>query len=129
MTDVRIWISRLLDVVFRRRRDDRLDEEIESHLRLLETELVAKGATPEEARVAARREFGRVDLIKNEYRDQRGVPASDAISQDARFAVRLLWRDPSFTLAGSGRPRPRHRREQHAFHDRQRPRHSRTAYP
>ena len=44
MTQVRIWISRLLDVVFRRRRDDRLDEEIESHLHLLETELVARGA-------------------------------------------------------------------------------------
>ncbi len=99
MTDVRIWISRLLDAVFRRRRDDRLDEEIESHLRLLEAELVAKGATPEEAGLAARRAFGRVESIKNEYRDQRGVPALDAIRQDARFAVRLLWRDPSFTLA------------------------------
>ena len=96
---VRIWVSRLLDVIFRRRRDDRLDEEIASHLHLLEAELVARGASLQEARLAARRAFGRVDSIKDEYRDHRGFPGADALAQDARFAVRLLRRDPSFTLA------------------------------
>ena len=42
MTRLRVWISRTLDVVLRRRRDDRLAEEIQAHLDLLAAEHVAR---------------------------------------------------------------------------------------
>ena len=99
MTALRVWISRVLDLVLRRRRDDRLSEEIASHLDLLESEYMARGLSHEDGRRAARRAFGGVEPIKEAYRDQRGVPIADSLFQDLRFAIRLLWRDPSFTVS------------------------------
>ncbi len=53
-----------LDLVLRRRRDDRLDEEVEAHLDLLADEHIARGMSPADARLAARKSFGGVDQIK-----------------------------------------------------------------
>jgi putative ABC transport system permease protein len=98
MTALRVWISRVLDLLLRRRRDDRLAEEIANHLDLLEAEHVDRGLSPEDARLAARRAFGGVDQLKEAYRAQRGLPRIDTLAQDVRFAVRLLRRDPAFTV-------------------------------
>ena len=51
---------------------------------------------------AARRAFGGGEQIKEEYRDQRGLPHLETLMQDVRFAVRLLWRDPAFAAAAIG---------------------------
>jgi putative ABC transport system permease protein len=99
MTRLRVWMSRTLDVVLRRRRDDRLSEEIDTHLDLLAAEHVARGMSPSEARLAARRAFGGVEPMKEAYRDQRGMPGLDSLVQDIRFAARLLWRDPGFAAS------------------------------
>jgi putative ABC transport system permease protein len=96
MTALRVLLLRLLDVVLARRRDARLKEEIESHLGLLTDEYEARGLTPAAARAAARRAFGGIDQIKADYRDQRGLPLFDALTQDLRFAVRILGRDRGF---------------------------------
>ena len=95
---MRTWLSRLLDVVLRRRRDDRLSEEVQSHLDLLVDEHVARGLSLEEARLAARRSFGGVDQVKQRYRDQRGVPGLETLLQDGRFAIRVLTRDRGFAI-------------------------------
>jgi predicted permease len=96
MTRLRVWFSRTLDVVLRRRRDARLSEEIDTHLDLLAAEHIARGMSPDDARHAARRAFGGVEPMKEAYRDQRGMPGVDSLVQDVRFAARLLWRDPGF---------------------------------
>jgi putative ABC transport system permease protein len=95
---VRSLISRLLDIVLRRRREDRLSEEIQAHLDLMADDYVAQGMSPADARLAARREFGGVDQTKMRYRDQRGLPLIDALTQDVRFALRVLARDRGFAL-------------------------------
>ena len=95
---MRTFISRLLDRVRRRYRDDRLSEELQSHLDLLTDEHLARGLSVADARLAARRSFGGVDQVKMRYREQRGLALVDAMLQDARFAVRLLARDRGFAL-------------------------------
>ena len=98
MTSLRVLLSRLLDVVLGRGRDERLAHEIQSHLDLLTDEYLARGMSPAEARAAARRAFGGVDQMKADYRDQRGLPFLDALTQDVRFGARLLARDRGFTI-------------------------------
>lgn len=94
---MRALLSRLLDVVLRRSREDRLEAEIREHLDLLADEFVAKGMPRADAMLAARRAFGGVDQIKERYRDQRGLPLMDALAQDLKFSVRLMRKNPLFS--------------------------------
>jgi putative ABC transport system permease protein len=98
MRSVAIWMSRLLEVVFRRQRDARLDEEIAEHLAHLRAEHERRGLSPAEALLAARRSFGGVDQAKQRYRDQRGWPSLESLLQDVRFAARHLARHRSSSL-------------------------------
>jgi putative ABC transport system permease protein len=99
MTSLRVLVSRVLDVMLSGRRDRRLTEEMAAHLDLLTEDHVRRGLSLDAARAAARRDFGRTEPIADAHRDQRGLPAVDALVQDARFALRLLVRDRGFTLA------------------------------
>ncbi|MDP2389341.1 MAG: ABC transporter permease, partial [Acidobacteriota bacterium] len=92
------FISRLLDFVLRRQREDRLSAEVQAHLDLLADDYVAQGMSPADARLAARKAFGGVDETKMRYREQRGLPIVDALAQDVRFAIRVLARDRGFAL-------------------------------
>jgi hypothetical protein len=58
----------------------------------------AAGADDDEARARARREFGNVELVKEDSRDTRHVRAFEEVAQDVRFGARLLRRSPSFAL-------------------------------
>jgi putative ABC transport system permease protein len=98
MTRIRVWWSRVIDAVLRRRRDDRLSEELGTHLDLLTDDHIARGMTPEDARLAARKAFGGIDQVRARYRDQRGLPSIESLLQDIRFAFRLLRRDRGFAL-------------------------------
>jgi putative ABC transport system permease protein len=98
VTPMRVFLSRLLDIVLRRRRESRLSEEIHTHLDLLTEQYIAQGLSSEDARAAARRSFGGVEQIKERYRDQRGLPSAGAVLQDFRFAVRMLVKDRSFAV-------------------------------
>jgi putative ABC transport system permease protein len=99
VTSIKVLVSRLLDLIFSARRERRLDEEIRSHLAMLAEEHIAAGMTPDEAARAARRAFGGVEQVKEAYRDQRGLPLIDRLTQDTRFALRLMQRNRSFALS------------------------------
>jgi predicted permease len=90
-----LWFR--LQPFFRRRRIERdLDEELRIHLEMAEEAHVAAGLPREEARLAARKEFGGIDQVKEAYRDERGVPWIESILQDVRTAARSLRRSPGY---------------------------------
>lgn len=80
-----------------RHRDADLDDEVAAHLDLLAEENIRRGMPREEARYAARREFGGLEQIKETYRDRRGLPMLETFLQDLRFGARMLSKNPGFT--------------------------------
>lgn len=70
------------------RRERELDEEIRSHLEAAEAHHRARGLSAEEARRAARLEFGGVDRAKEEVREAWALARLKEIARDARHAVR-----------------------------------------
>jgi predicted permease len=95
---IRVFFHRLIGVLRRRRLNEDLDEEIQSHLEMQIEDNVKRGMTLEEATYAARRSFGGVDQIKETYRDRRGWPVIETTLQDVRFAMRVLRRSPVYTV-------------------------------
>jgi predicted permease len=79
------------------RRDDELDAELESHLRMAIEERMARGESREAAERAARREFGNVTHIKEVKREVRGLWL-ERLVQDVRYGARALRRTPAFTI-------------------------------
>jgi putative ABC transport system permease protein len=102
VTAVRVWLSRLADLVLRGPRDRQLRDEIQAHLDALTDEYLARGLSREAALAAARRAFGGIDQVKEVYRDQRGLPLLETCTRDVRQAWRLLARHPGFAAVAIG---------------------------
>jgi len=82
-----------------RRQESDLAQEIQFHLSEEADERVAAGCSPDQARLAARRDFGNVASVRARTRDVWVWPWLQDLGQDVRFACRLLARDRWFTLA------------------------------
>ena len=89
------WIKQLLS---RRRIYSDLSEEIQEHLEEKIDELVASGASREEATYAARREFGNATLIEERGREVWSWSWLETLGQDVRYGFRQLRRNPGFTI-------------------------------
>src|SRR5579884_4263228 len=83
----------------RRRRNADLDQEIAAHLNMAIQDRIARGESPEEARLAAQREFGNVGLVKEVTRAAWTWTAIETAFQDLRAAARGLAKAPGFTAA------------------------------
>ncbi len=94
----RLW-SRIRALFRHRALDARLDEEVQSHLEALAAEYVRRGASPEQARLAARRAFGGVEQVKEVHRDVRTFSVVTDCLRDLRFGLRLLVKERWFTAA------------------------------
>jgi len=97
MSRMRTFASRLLGLFRKRTGDANLDAELRAHLDALINENICRGMSVEEARFAARREFGGIEQAKEAYREQRGLPFVDTLLQDLRFAFRIFAKKPGFT--------------------------------
>src|SRR5215472_5669634 len=82
---------------FLKRRDQDLDDELQSHLRMAAQERMERGEPADEARASARREMGNAGLIKEVTRSAWGSAALERVIQDVRFAWRTLRKDLGFT--------------------------------
>ena len=75
-----------------------LDEELSYHLDRDAERRAAAGATPNDARLAARRAFGNPGYLKEQVRDSWGLRWLDHLGQDVRFALRGFRRSPAFVV-------------------------------
>jgi predicted permease len=78
-----------------------LDDELSFYLEKAIEQNIAAGMSPEDARYAARREFGNPELQKDECRDTRGTKIIEDFFEDFRYAIRGLGRNPLLALAAT----------------------------
>ena len=95
------WI-RLRDVFRRRQLDTELGEEIRLHLEMKEAAERAAGLPGTEAGRSALQQFGHVDRIKEECRDEWSFVWLEHLRRDIGFACRALAKSPGFVLGVIG---------------------------
>lgn len=98
MRKLRIIGHRLQSLLRRSTQEDDLAVEIEIHLKQLTRQLIAEGMSPRDAELEARRQFGPVEVTKEECRDMRRTGPLEDIFKDIAFALRLFRKSPGFTL-------------------------------
>jgi predicted permease len=98
MRTLRRFFKRLTSWARTKRDEERLRAEIEEHLAIQTAENIQAGLSPIEARRQAMLKFGGVEAMKEEYRDQKGLPFLETLAQDLRYAFRQLAASPGFAL-------------------------------
>lgn len=75
-----------------------IDEELRFHLEMRTAENVAGGMPAEQAARGARRRFGNLQTIREECREARGVTLGETTLRDIRFGLRMLRKNPGFSV-------------------------------
>lgn len=92
------FLRRFLALFRRQQLDAEMAEELRAHLELQAERNRAEGMSPDEARYAARRQFGGVEQVKEMAREQRSWVGWEQTWQDLRYAANALRRTPAFSL-------------------------------
>ncbi len=87
---------------FFKSRKNALGQEIQSHLRMAIRDHIDRGMAPEEARIAAMREFGNVPLVEDVTREVWGLLWLEWLGQDFLYSLRQIRRSPAFAATVIG---------------------------
>jgi predicted permease len=81
------------------RKESDLEREVRYHLESLAESFERQGLSRAEAMARARREFGGVEQVKEECRDERRWRPAFQLGQDIAFGLRMLRKAPAVTAA------------------------------
>jgi predicted permease len=98
MPQLRALISKISLVLRRQELEDRVEEELQFHLRMETEENIRRGMTPQEARAAARCKLGNTTLVCEEVHRMNTISFLEEIAQNTRFSLRTMHRNPGFAL-------------------------------
>jgi putative ABC transport system permease protein len=95
---LRRFFTRLSNFATGRSADQRLQEEIAEHLALQVEENLRAGMSPAEARRQAALKLGAAQAIREHHNAEQGLPFAENFLVDLRYAFRMLYRSPGFSL-------------------------------
>ena len=88
------WLRRLFQ---KQKSEKQLDAELRFHVEQQIKDYIVSGMNPEEARRHAKLAFGGLEPIKQDCREARRVNAIETFTQDVRYGLRVLRKNPGFT--------------------------------
>jgi predicted permease len=95
---LRAALRRIRNLFQKARLEREMEQELHAHMELHIADNLARGMNPEAARREALLKLGGIEQTKELVRHQRTLPSVEAIGKDIRFALRLLFHKPTFTI-------------------------------
>src|SRR5262245_34423952 len=92
-----LFFRRLKKLLHRRESENDIQKELAAHLEMGALEHIEEGASPDEARQFAQREFGNLALAREDIRAQWQWRSLETVRQDVGYAIRLFFKNPGFT--------------------------------